>query len=600
MDIGEHMREAVNHAQAGRLADAVRQLDSAIREHPASAQAHGMMGTLLHSSGRVREGIGHMQRAVELAPGMAPIAFQLGAMLVASGEPLRGLPYMQKAVDIDGKWMPGLQGLARALMSVGDFDRAESVLRRALEVDPKNAEAMTGLAGMFMVSGRQREAVELFRRAGSEHPGDMSVQGKLLSALNYAGDATPEESLAAHKSWGDLAVVGGEPRPLFENSLERDRKLKVGFLSTDLWDHSVAYFLRPILKQHNRDRLEVVCHSTVARADWMTEQLRDAADGWRDVSQLNETKLVDLIRADGVDVLFELSGHTGQGPLGALRRRAAPVQVAYLGYPNTTGLQTVDWRIVDGVTDPAGAEAWHTEKLSRLDRCFLCYSEPDGAPAVTESPGIPHAWAAWGAQSSGPRTEGITFGSFNSIRKIGPEVIEVWAEVLLAVPGSRMLIKTRGIGTPAARRSILGQFEDRGVAPVRVQTQELVETKSEHLGWYGKVDIGLDTFPYNGTTTTCEALWMGVPVVTLAGRVHAGRVGASILGSLGLRELVADSPRRFVEIAAGLAADHARLVSLRAGMRERMRNSRLMDAADMAAQFEKAVRAIWQEWCASA
>jgi predicted O-linked N-acetylglucosamine transferase (SPINDLY family) len=584
MDIGAYMREAVGLAQGGRVPEAITRLQAAVAEHPASAQAHGMLGTLLHAAGRLPEAVSHMQRSHELAPAAAPIAFQLGAMLVAAGEPLRGLPYMQKALDLDARWMPGLLGFARALMGVGDFDRAEAVQRRALEVDPKNAEALTGLAGMYMVSGRQKEAVELFRRAGREHPSDLSVQGKLLSALNYAGDATPGESLAVHRRWGELAMAGGEPRPAFANSKEPDRRLRVGFLSTDLWDHSVAYFLRPILQHHDHNRLEMVCYSTVARSDWMTEQLRAAADAWRDVSSLNESQLVDRIRADGVDVLFELSGHTGLGPLAALKRRAAPVQVAYLGYPNTTGLPTIDWRIVDSVTDPAGAENHHTERLLRLDRCFLCYSRPDGAPDVGP------------ASISGP----ITFGSFNSIRKIGPEVIEAWAGVLSAVPGSRLLIKTRGIGTPAARRSIVSQFQARGVAPERIQAQELVETKAEHLSWYSKVDIALDTFPYNGTTTTCEALWMGVPVVTLLGHVHAGRVGASILRTVGLTGLIADSPQAFIEVAAALADDRTGLAKLRAGMRARVEKSPLCDGQQMAAKLERAIREMWRTWCESA
>lgn len=578
-------------AQAGRVADAIVRMEAAATEHPDSAQVQGLLGTLLNSVGRTAEAIARLQRAANLAPDVAPVAFQLGALLVAAGEPLRGLPHMQRAVDLDGGWLPGLLGFARALHGVGDFDRCEAVYRRALGLDPRNADAMCALAGMLMASGRQKDAVELFRIAGQSHPADFNVQGKLLSALNYSDDAHPQEVFDAHVRWGKLAMAGGEPDWRPSNPRDPDKRIRVGLLSTDLWEHSVAYFLRPLLTQHDKSRLEFICYSTVAKSDWMTAELRAAADGWRDVSSLNDRALVDAIRADGLDVLIELSGHTANGPLAALKRRAAPVQAAYLGYPNTTGLATIDWRIVDAVTDPIGAEKYHTERLVRLERSFVCY----GGPGQDFG-----EWAVAGGEGGSRENRPITFGSFNSIRKLGPEVVRVWSSVVNAVPGSRLFIKTRGIGTPAAQRNFAGAFAAHGIGPDRLELQEAVNDKWEHLGMYRRIDIALDTFPYNGTTTTCEALWMGTPVVALQGRTHAGRVGASILNAVGLGELVADSPEAFIETAAKLARDPMRLEMLKTGLAQRVRRSPLCDGRDMAERFERAIRGIWRDWCGRA
>jgi protein O-GlcNAc transferase len=356
----------------------------------------------------------------------------------------------------------------------------------------------------------------------------------------------------------------------------REKRLRVGLLSPDLYDHSCAYFLRTILANKDAARFEVACYSWSERSDWMTARLKGMADWWREVGGMGEAKLIETIRADGIDVLVELSGHTAMGPLAALRNRAAPVQATYLGYPNTTGLPTIDWRIVDVVTDPVGAEAWHTERLARLEGCFLCYSAPEHAPGVSVRSGAPTLQG----QSRWHEGDHVTFGSFNSIRKINPSVIAAWAGVLRAVPRSRMLIKTRGLSGAYARGNIQELFAAEGIGAERVELHDMVASKPDHLGMYGRVDVGLDTFPYNGTATTCEALWMGVPVVTLEGRTHAGRVGMSLLRAAGLAELVARDAGEFVAIAAGL-------------------ESRLMDGAAHAGCFYDAVRMMWRERCAA-
>lgn len=572
------MLRAAALAQQGKLSEAVEELGRCLAATPDNPGANAMMGTLLHGTGRSAQAVTYLERAYAAAPNQPQVPYQLGAVLLSMGHAARGVALMREAVALDPTWTQGMNGLANSLYATADLDGAEAMYRRSLEVRPGQADAMCGLAGVLIVGGRPEEAVSLFREAARLHPNNSDVLGKLVSALNYATDATPEESLAAHSAWGS-SLGAAVPLPVRATG-GPGRMLRIGLLSPDLYDHSCAYFLRPVLAQRDAAAFQTVCYSTSGRSDWMTDELRSRADIWRDVAGLSPSRIADTIRGDHVDVLIELSGHTALGPLAALRDRAAPVQATYLGYPNTTGLPTIDWRIVDSATDPEGAERWHTERLMRLEGCFLCYSAPDHAPAITAPPGR------------------ITFGSFNSLRKINADVVRVWSAVLNAVPGSRLLLKTRGLGTAFARRTLTERFSQHGIGADRLDLNDVIPSKPEHLSWYGRVDVGLDTFPYNGTTTTCEALWMGVPVVTMPGRVHASRVGMSLLRAAGLPELIAADEGDFVRIAAGLAADAARRSGLRASMRARLSASALMDAPAHGRSFWGAVRRMWERHCA--
>jgi predicted O-linked N-acetylglucosamine transferase (SPINDLY family) len=576
------MRQAIAHAQAGRSGEAIAAVRQALATEPENAAANGLLGTLLHASGRAGEALQHLERAHAAAPDEPRMAYQLGAVLASAGQSARGVSLMRRALDLSPQWVQGINGLASVLYGLGDYDGAETTWRRSLTIQPGQPEALCGLGGLLIVTGRPSEAAALFREAARLHPANVDVLGKLVSALNYAEDATPEELVAAHKAWG--RAIGAGPTWDPPNGRDPERPLRIGFLSPDLYDHSCAYFLRPILANRERGAFEACCYSTAGRTDWMTAQLRANTDLWRDAASLSGPALVKAIRDDRIDILLELAGHTALGPLAALRDRAAPIQATYLGYPNTTGLPTMNARLVDAITDPPGAEEWHTERLARLPGCFLCYSPPERAPAVRP-----------GADTD---PDAIVFGSFNSIRKLSPGVVRAWARTLVQTPGSRLLLKTRGLSAPVARRSLLNQFATFGIGADRVELADMVPTKPDHLAWYNRVDVGLDTFPYNGTTTTCEALWMGVPVVSLAGVVHAGRVGASLLTAAGLPEFIAATEDEYIAQAAGLARDKPRLAALRDGMRERLSASPLLDGPSHARGFYGVLRELWRRWCA--
>jgi protein O-GlcNAc transferase len=599
------VREAVEHARAGKMTESIEVLRGAAAADQNSVEANWMLGTLLGQAGQLQDGLGYLERAWQLAPDNAQVAYQLGAFYSFAGNFNRAVQMYQQAVRLAPNWPVALNGLANAMYAAGEYEQSDALYRRSLEANPDQVETSLGLAGLLMVAGRPQEAVEIFRNLARFNPGNVEVLGKLASAQNYATGIEPAETFQTHARWGQgaMAAAGNPAAPEFTNSREPGRKIKIGFLSPDLYDHSVAYFLISYLRHRDRNSTEVVCFNLAPRGDWMTDELKGACEGWRDLAGKPDAEVNAAIRAEQVDILVELAGHTSGNSLLILRQRAAPVQATYIGYPNTTGLPTIDYRIVDSITDPPASDALHTEKLVRLDGCFLCYTPPPFAPEPGPPPCLGEtaakAGAGWNAGWFGD-AEPVTFGSFNSIRKLSPPAIEAWCKVLHAVPGSRLALKTRGMGVPYAQRNLMAQFQAHGIGPERVAMLEMVPNKLEHWNLYRRIDIALDTFPYNGTTTTCEALYMGVPVVTLKGALHAGRVGASLLTAAGLPELVATSTEDFVTRCVALAADRQKLAEMRGGMRERLRSSALCDAPAYARRMDSALRQMWQTYCGGA
>lgn len=402
----------------------------------------------------------------------------------------------------------------------------------------------------------------------------------MLLDMHYVDGLSAEEVFAEHMTYGRMVGSVGEAGSQKTEVRSREGRLRVGYFSPDLRAHSVADFIAPVLERHDRSKFEVICYSNVRVPDVFTERLRGHTDLWRDVTALSDAEAADMIRADGVDILVDLAGHTANGRLPIFARRPAPVQITYLGYPDTTGLAQMDWRMTDGFADPEGmTERFHTEKLLRLPRTAWCYHAYEGTPPVVDGP----------AATSGV----VTFGSFNNLAKVTPGTVALWARVLKAAPGSRMMVKAAGLSSESARRRLLGRFEDNGIGADRVELVGRIEDLVLHLAAYGRVDVGLDTYPYHGTTTTCEALYMGVPVVTLAGKRHVSRVGVSLLNNVGLPELVAKSDEEFVWIAATVAGDFAKLRDLRRSLRGKMEASPLMDAPGFVRDVEAAYLRAW-------
>lgn len=572
------------HIQAGQLAQAKAVLAQALAIEPDNVDANTSMCRVLTGLREHALLLDYAQRAAALIPGSPAILNNLANARQLNLDFRGAAADYRRALDLDPAFRPAILGLASALNQAGSYPEAEAACRRGLALTPGAPDLLHLLAMTLIPVGRAREAIPLLREALAKQPTSEPIHSLLAFALNYTA-ATPDEIAAAHRDYGRLLqrLYPQPPEPL-KNTPDPDRRLRIGLLSADLRSHPVGRFIEPLLELHDRSRFEFSCYSTAPTEDAFTARLRALAAQWRAVAPDSIRQLAHKIRTDAIDILIDLSGHTTGHRLPVLRLRPAPVQATYLGYPNTTGIAECDARIVDSLTDPPAFDGRGTERLWRLDPCFLCYRPPEDAPE------------AGPADRGGP----ITFGSFNALAKLDDETVALHAAALGAVPGSRLLMKYMTLREPAVLESVRARFAAAGVAPDRLILEPPAPGAAEFLRAYHRVHIALDTFPYHGTTTTCEALYMGVPVVTLAGHTSAARVGVSLLAAAGLPELVAQTPEEFARIAAGLAADRPHLTEIRAGLRARLLASPLCDAAAFAAGFQGTLRAMWAAHCAKA
>ena len=493
----------------------------------------------------------------------------------------------RRAIAIHPGFAETHDNLGGVLRDQGRLDEAAASCRRAIALNPDLAKAHLNLGNVLTDQVKLDEALVCYDQALSLEPDFIEAHSNRLFSLHYRSGHSAQALLAEHRRWDERHGGGGlASRPSFANVRDPERRLRIGYVSGDFRRHSVSYFLESVLAAHDRSVVEVFCYSNNAINDEVTARLRASADHWRGIVGVSDDDAAAMIERDGVDILVDLSGHTAKNRLTLFARKPAPVQATWLGYPNTTGLAAMDYRIVDPITDPdAIADGWASEALVRLEGGFLCYAPPGDAPPVVKPPSL----------ASGV----VTFASFNNPTCCRDQTVETWAAVLHRVAGSRLLLKGKPFADEGARSLLETRFAAHGSDPGRLILTSLTGSLGAHLeAAMAKVDIGLDPFPYNGTTTTCEALWMGAPVVSLIGERHAGRVGASLLARVGLEALIASDRGQYVEIAAGLAADPARLTDLRKTLRARLQASPLCDAPAFAASLEAAFRAMWRRWCA--
>ncbi len=580
-DASSQLQTARGLVGAGRFREAAAALEVVLRDRPFDAESNYLMaGALLQCRDPARAA-GHAERACAGAPGNADAHNLLGLIRIQGGQLEGSVAPLTRAIELRPGWVDPMNNLGVVLAQLGRREEAAAVFERALGAGPNDVRVLLSYGLLLRDLGRVDRSVALLRRGAGLAPGMEGAWNNLAPALNYAEDATPMEVLEAHKRLGSLIESRVAAPPAYGQAFDPDRAVHVGFLSQDLRGHSVSFFLMPLLASRDRERLRVTLYSAARQVDARSEALRSLADGWVDVSRLADEAIAQRVHADRVDVLIDLGGHTQGSRLRAMRVRPAPVQATYLGYPATTGMRSIDARIVDSITDPPGAEAWCVERLARLDPCFLCYGPPEDAPGVAMRP------------AGGP----IVFGHFGTPTKVGPGVCAAWARVLAGVPGSRLAFKAAGGGEDAGARVVRERLVEAGVEASRIDLLPYAPTRREHLAMYARVDVGLDTFPYAGTTTTCEAMLMGVPVVTLEGTTHAARVGSSLLRCVGLGELVATSVDGYVSIAAALAGDADRRRALREGLRGRLLGSALCDGPGFARRFEALVRGLWRGAC---
>jgi protein O-GlcNAc transferase len=442
---------------------------------------------------------------------------------------------------------------------------------------------LLGLNGMGTEWGLQ-----CFRNSLKWNEHHEEARSNLLFALNYSPEISSQDIFQEHLESGRwFHQHNPERNSVFKNVPEREKNLKVAYLSSDFNDHSVARFILPVLQHHDEHCVTTYAYSNSSADDDYTDKIRTAATHFRSIKGRATGELVDQIVDDEIDILVDLNGHSGEGHIALFARRAAPLQVNWIGYPNTSGLETIDYRIVDQVTDPLpDAQRLCTEQLLIMPRTFSVYQAPDELPDL-----------AVGKHKS---PAGIRFGSFNYLAKLNDALFATWAQILARTPGSTLLIKNLAMDIKSNRSEVLDKFTQHGIESNRLKFRGFVKNRIEHLEIYNEVDLSLDSFPYNGTTTNCESLIMGVPILTRAGNDHRSRVSASHLSAVKLEELITSSEEDYIEIAVALANDRTRLSTLSEGLRERMLSSPLMDAAGFTRELEAGFRQIWVNWCEQA
>jgi protein O-GlcNAc transferase len=547
-----------------------------LKRRPNDHNAAQILSLFFVQSGRPESALPYLRMAVEAEPRASQYRNNYAHTLLQLGRNDEAAEQWQRSVEIDPQYGFGWLGLATAKLRLNDSAAAREAAERGLALRSNWPEMANALALALMAGDEVEEAVAVCERALAAAPQSANLRSTCLLLLNYYSE-DDQRLFEAHREFGRQHSKPLQPPLLHAN---KDRSLHIGVLSSDLRTHSVAFLAEPILRYAPPWAKLTVLSLAATPNDKITQQFRSFGHRWLEVGAMDDGALSSAIRAEKIDVLLELNGHTGGNRLPALADKPAPVIINALGYPNTTGLGAIDWRLVDSITDPPGTEAFCTEQLLRLDPCFLSYSPPSDAPA----PQLP------------PSDSPITFGAFNALGKMTQQTLQLYAEILTTLPGSRLLFKTTAFSDPAAQNHFIQRLHAVGIDSTRYEIAPGTGM-IEHMAAYGRVHVALDTTPYNGTITTCEALWMGVPVVCLAGNRHAARVSASLLNGIGKSEFVAQTAQEYVAIAVRLAQDRAALEQLRFGLRETMRNSPLLDTKDYSDRFYAALRQCWVSWC---
>jgi predicted O-linked N-acetylglucosamine transferase (SPINDLY family) len=576
-----HLGDALTRkGQPDEIIFAFRQ---ALALQPNHAEAHFNLGVALWQKGQIEEAIAAYRKAIALKPAFAGACCRLASALKDQGDLRAAANMYRRAIELRPDDIDSLYHLGSLFTELGELDESIDAYRGVIALCPGYPQALNNLAIALKSAGQLSEAIATYREAIAINPDYVDAHSNLLMTLHYSVESTPLSLREAHKRWDDQHA-----RPLrnlaagYVNSREKGRRLRIGYVSGDFWDHAAARFILPLLSNHNRDACQIFCYSNSSKADGVTEKLKKHTDCWRTVVGLTDEQAAQMIGDDRIDILVDLSMHTQGNRLLIFARQPAPVQATWLGYAGTTGMTAVGWRLTDPYLDPTDAElSDYVERSIRLPTCFWCYDPIHPTGHVNPLRAV--------------ETGQITFGCFNNFAKVSVPTQELWGRLMAEVPGSRLILHCQ----PGSHRNeLLDRFVSCGVASDRIEFVGRLPLL-DYMARYRHVDIALDPFPFSGGTTSCDALWMGVPIVTLRGKTAVGRGGASILTTVGLRDWVADTPEQYLQIALEKAADIPALALLRSELRERMRQSPLMDGPRFAAGVESAYQQMWHAWCDS-
>jgi predicted O-linked N-acetylglucosamine transferase (SPINDLY family) len=601
----------------GRAPAAEDDFRAALGLRPDFAEAHANLGDSLRWCGRLDEAEQSLARALALQPQFADAHHSLGLVFRDQGRLPQALASVRAALALRPDWAQAHSNLGNLYKDSGALEAALASYRTALRLDPTLAGTRVNVGNALRDLGHFEEAIASYREALKADPDLVAAHSGLLLALLYDDPGTPGTHAQAtrqfavsaerHRARAAQSPAADIPSAAGFSDRDRDprRRLRVGYVSADFRRHSVAHFIEPVLAQHDRAAVEVYAYCNHARHDRVTRRIATLVDHWRDCAEWSDPALEACIRSDRIDILVDLAGHTGHHRLLVFARKPAPVQLSWIGYPASTGLAAIDYFITDAQLCPgAAAQEDYAEQLYRLPRVFSCY-RADDAPAMdapdTAALTAPASVAedrARAQQAQLGRAAPLVLGSFNHSAKLSRAVVRVWSQLLHRLPEALLFLKSSALSDSAARSVLRSRFAEHGINASRLEMRGHAADPVDHLSAYRAVDIALDTFPYCGVTTTCEALWMGTPVVTLAGERPVARSGVSLLCAVGHPEWIARDEDEYLEKVAALAADPAARERLRRALRVQLQTSPLMDEAGMARDIEHAYREIWQRWCA--
>jgi protein O-GlcNAc transferase len=566
---------ALKYQHAGLVAEAWHSISDLVTDPDAPDSVLELGLTLRQAAHAFADIVAIANRLLQRHPTRAGIWALLADAQEHLGQPLAAIVAYEKAIDCAPANALYGGNLAALYMGQGRFAAAVRQLRQVLDAAPDNVPALINFAVCEIECGRIHQGLAALMRAQEIDPANAAAYDNALFALHNVA-TTAAELFDAHVNWGRTQQT---KNTLWPTVATANRKLRIGYVSPDFRQHSVAYFVEPLLRAHDRAQYDVYCYSNAVHGDDVTQHFRSLADGWRDIGGLATDQVADLIRQDAVDVLVDLAGHTQGHRLDVFAARPAKIQITAIGYPGTTGASFFDGRLVDAWSDPPEFDAMSSEPVLRVPGGMHCYAPPMRAPDVAP---LPH-------QSGAP----LTFGSFNKLAKVTDQTLRLWAQVLDAVPKSRLLIKSKALSEAETRAALTARCNSAGIATTRLDLRGWSPDDKDHLRLYGSVDMALDTTPYNGTTTTCEALWMGVPVISLVGQTHAARVGLSLLSNAGLSNFACTTIHDFIATAKSWSENLPALQNLRRSMRTRVAQSRLCNQL----AYTREVETIYRRLC---
>lgn len=565
--------------------ESVRYYEKALSFNPNYAEAYYNMGNSLKSIKKFDQAISCYKNAIKVRPNYQEALLNMGNLLQDQEKFNDALLCYRQALNIKPDYAEAYYNMGNALKNLDKLNEALSHYDKALEIKPDYPEVLDNKGIIFKEQGRLDDSISSYRKAIKLRPDYTKVHSDLLFTMQYEPRFDNRTLFIEARAWGEKQE-SFFTKKTFYNQNQLERRLKIGYVSPDFHEHSVSYFFLPVIEAHDHERFELFCYYESNKEDNITRKIKDHSDHWRITFGISDNNVVAQIIEDEIDILVDLAGHTANNRLGVFAQKPAPVQVTWLGYPNTTGLSQIDYRLTDKIADPEGeTDEFNSEILIRLPHGFLCYAPFTKKPEISPLP---------------VKTKGtITFGSFNNLSKVNEWVIETWSDIMNQVPDSTLLLKSKQLADDFTRNRYFDLFSKFGVKMERIKMLPVTASTFEHLALYNRVDIGLDPFPYNGTTTTCEALWMGVPVISLTGNRHAARTGTSILTRVGLPELIANTNSEYIEIAATLAKDIDRLDELREKLRQQIKESSLCDSEKFISSLEETFTVMWKSWCQS-